>query len=165
MRSFVRRLNHRDAVMKHLDALLLLYPPKRQFARDFPMLKPTIRAHFEAGVPPPTSALQIAAMMIGNFVGQLEPADRAKVSAGLCEGGREAFAKAAQRRVGGERGKPRDNVVFVTELAGVAIYMAERMAEDGVLRWDEYADFLSRIEASLGVGPAERQQLAEVFAP
>ena len=58
MRRFFRRLNHRDAVMKNLEALLLLYPRGRQFARDFPELKPTIRADFDAGVPPTLSRIQ-----------------------------------------------------------------------------------------------------------
>ncbi len=80
MRRFFRRLNHRDAVMKNLEALLLNYPRGRQFARDFPRLKTAIRADFEAGVPPTLAALKISESVIANFVDQLEGPRRRRSS-------------------------------------------------------------------------------------
>jgi hypothetical protein len=165
MRRFFRRLNHRDAVMKNLEALLLNYPRGRQFARDFPKLKAVIRDDFEAGVPPTLAALKISESMIGNFVGQLDAPQKAKVLDALVEGGRARYADVARKRVRGARAKERDAVLFVSELAGTAIYIAGRMAEEGALRWDDYADFLARIEATLGVGPRAQHPLGRAFAP
>ncbi len=168
MRRFFRRLNHRDAVMKTLEALLLAYPRGRQFAHDFPTLKATIRADFEANVQPTLSALRICDGVIGNFLQQLEPAERAQVLEALVEGGRAHYAEVARRQVRTTRTKKaeRDSVLFVSELTGAAIYIAGRMAEEATLRWDDYADFLARVEAALGVAPAGQQPLlARAFSP
>jgi hypothetical protein len=170
MRRFFRRLNHRDAVMRNLDALLLLYPRGRQFPRDFPTLKATIRSDFETGVPPTVSALRISGGVIGSFVGQLGDDQKARVLAALVEHGRAHYAVIALRRVKGPRVKAwrepvRDPVLFVSELAGAAIYIAGRMAEEGTIRWDEYADFLTNIETALGVSPKDQQPLGRAFAP
>ncbi len=165
MRRFFRRLNHRDAVMKNLEALLLLYPRGRQFARDFPELKPMIRTDFDAGVPPTLSAFRIASLVIENFIGQLEAPQKARVLEALVEGGRAHYADVARKRVRGARAKERDPVLFVSQLAGTAIYIAGRLAEEGTLRWDDYAEFLTRTEAALGVSPKSQQPLGRAFAP
>ena len=164
MRRFFRRLNHRDAVMTHLNALLLVYPRGRQFAHDFPTLKATIRADFEAGVPPTIAALRIAGSILGRFLGQLDAGEKARVLEALVERGRAGFAELARQRVKGARGKVGDRLQFVTQLAGAAIYIAERMAEEGALRFDEYADFITRIETALGVAPMGQQPLARAFS-
>jgi hypothetical protein len=164
MRGFFRRLNHRDAVLRDLEALLLAYPRRRQFDRDFPSLKPMIRKDFDAGVPPAVSALRITSSVIANFIDQLGEGEQERVLDALMEGGRAAFAEVATRRVKGTREVLHDRVQFVTQLIGVAIYMAGRMAEEGALRWDDYADFLNRIGAALGVDPTNQPPLARAFA-
>ena len=111
MRRFFRRLNHRDAVMKNLEALLLNYPRGRQFARDFPKLKAVLRDDFEAGVPPTLAALKISESVIGNFVGQLDAPQKAKVLDALVEGGRARYADVARKRVRGARAKERDEII------------------------------------------------------
>jgi hypothetical protein len=162
MRALVGRLNHRDAVLKHLDALLVLYPAGRQFAADFPELKAAIRAHFADGTPPPLAALDVAERMIGTFVGQLEAGERTKVHDALSAEGPAAFGALAARRVSGSAEAARERVRFVTELAGAALFIAARMAEEGMLRRSEYLAFLAAIEASLG---APAGALAARFAP
>jgi len=164
MRGFFRRLNHRDAVLRDLEALLLAYPRRRQFDRDFPSLKPMIRKDFEAGVSPSVSALRITSGVIANFIGQLGEEERERVLDALVKGGRTDFAEVATRRVRGTRAGVQDRVQFITQLIGVAIYMAGRMAEEGTLRWDDYADFLNRIEAALDVDPTSQPPLARAFA-
>ena len=108
--------------------------------------------------------------MIGSFVGQLGDDQKARVLAALVEHGRAHYAVIALRRVKGPRVKAwrepvRDPVLFVSELAGAAIYIAGRMAEEGTIRWDEYADFLTNIETALGVSPKDQQPLGRAFAP
>jgi hypothetical protein len=165
MRGFFRRLNHRDAVLRDLDALLLAYPRRRRFDRDFPALKTTIRNDYEAGISPALSALRISSGVIGNFVEQLGEGGKESVLHTLVEQGRAGFVGAAHRRVEGKPEVVKDRVAFVTQLIGLAIYIAGRLAEEGTLRWDDYADFLMRIETALDVGPTERQSLARAFSP
>jgi hypothetical protein len=165
MRRFFRKLNHRDAVLRDLEALLVLYPPRRQFDRDFPALKVTIRTDFEAHVAPTLTALRIAQGVLDNFLDQLNAAEKAQALAALVERGRAGFSTIVERRVAGRRETPSDRAAFVAQLAGGAIYIAGRMAEEGVLRWDDYAEFLTRIETALGAGPEARQPLARAFSP
>jgi hypothetical protein len=165
MRGFFKKLSHRDAVLRDLEALLLLYPRRRQFDRDFPDLKATIRADFEADVTPPVTALRIATGVLGNFFRQLDDGEKARVLSALVESGRAGFSQIVRRRVGGSREAPGDRVLFVTQLAGGAICVAGRMAEEGSLRFDEYSEFLTRIETTLGAGPDARQPLARAFSP
>jgi len=165
MREFFKRLSHRDAVLRDLEALLLLYPAKRQFDRDFPGLKAKIRADFEAHAPTTLTALRIAQGVLDNFLDQLNAAERAEALSALVERGRSGFADIVEGRVAGKQQNPKDRAVFVAQLAGGAIYIAGRMAEEGVLRWDDYAEFITRIETGLGAGPEARQPLANAFSP
>jgi hypothetical protein len=165
MRRFFRRLNHRDAVQRDLEALLLFYPPRRQFDRDFPALKTTIRADFEAHVPPTLTALRVARGVLDNFLDQLTAEEKTRALSALVERGRAGFAEIVKRRVGGKGKNPGDRADFVALLAGGAIYIAARMAEEGALRFDDYAEFVTRIETALGAGPEAHQPLARAFSP
>ncbi len=117
MRGFFRRLNHRDAVLRDLDALLLAYPRRRRFDRDFPALKTTIRNDYEAGVPPAVSALRISSGVIGKFVEQLGEGGKESVLHMLVEQGRAGFAEVAHRRTEGEPEVVKDRVAFWRSLS------------------------------------------------
>jgi hypothetical protein len=147
----------------------VLYPRGRQFARDFPNLKATIRTDFDSGIPPLVSALKLAAAIFDSLLDQLDEDERRRALAALSEGGRAHYQKVAERRVRGEREMKRevkrDRALFISELVGAAIYIAQRMAEEGTLRFDEYADFVRRIETALGASPEEHQPLARAFSP
>jgi hypothetical protein len=164
MRGFFRRLSHRDAVRRNLEALLLLYPRRRRLERDFPALKATIRADFEARVEPGLTALRLAAAMLASFFGQLTEKERSRVLAALAARGRDAFAIIVREEIRGRRDRTKDRVEFLTRLSGAAIYIAGRMAEEGALRFDDYADFVHRIEKALGAAPG-RGGLTEAFSP
>jgi hypothetical protein len=150
MRGFVGWLNHRDAVFANLNALLLLYPPRRQFTDDFPKLKSIVRAHFDDGVSANLSALRIAETILQNFIRQLEESEKARVLGALIATGREGFAEIAERRVQGAREPLSDNVTFVTHLAGVAIFMAGRLADEGTIGRHDFEGFVERQAAALG---------------
>ncbi len=164
MRAFIARLRHRDAVLENLNSLLLLYPRKRQFAADFPELKAVMRAHCEAGVAAPSSALQIAVGIIENFLRQLDDRGKAAVLDALVQTGRPGFSEIAAARLKGERGEERDPVRFATRLAGVAIFMAARMAEEGTLSRRDYGGFLEKLASALGADAAREQELSRSFA-
>ncbi len=163
MRGFVGRINHRDAVLAHLGALLLCYPPKRQFADDFPELKSRMRSDFEAGVTASSSALQIAEAIVGSFVGQLDATEKAAVLGGLVDTGRRGFAEIAERRVKGAREPAGGNVLFVTRLAGVALFMAGRMSEEGSVGRHAYAEFVARLALLLGADASGVDALEAAF--
>jgi hypothetical protein len=162
MRGLVGRLNHRDAVLSNLNALLLLYPPKRQFSDDFPKLKSVIRAHFDGGVSAPLSALQIAETIIENFVQQLTDTEKASALDALMSTGRKGFAEIAEKHVQGKREPhPTDNVTFVVRLAGVAIFMTDRLAQEGALGRSDYQGFVEKLAAWLGANATQAQALKD----
>jgi len=160
MLRFFQRLQHRDATRGNLDALLLMYPRKRQFERDFPALRATMRAHFAAGVEPPSSALQIATSIIEGFLLQLTDEQKRAVAEALAASDVREIEMLAERRIGGERDQPGDNAFFATRLCGVALLMAGRMTGVGALRRTEYERLASAIERALGV---ESLELTERF--
>jgi hypothetical protein len=137
MLRFFQRLNHRDAVRGNLNALLLMYPRKRQFERDFPTLKATMREGFERSVPAASTALFIAARVIETLLSQLAESERQSVVEALLASDPRETEELAQRRIAGERDQPGDSVFFATRLCGVALLMAERMAQVGALRLEE----------------------------
>lgn len=163
MLRFFQRLNHRDAVRGNLDALLLMYPRKRQFERDFPALKATIRAHFAAGVEPTSSALQIATSIIEGFLLQLSDEERQRVAEALAASDVQEIEALAERRIGGERDQHGDKVTFATRLCGVALLMAGRMAGVEAIRRTEYERLVTAIERTLGV--EDSAALGRTFRP
>ena len=169
MLRFFQRLHHRDAVRGNLDALLLMYPRKRQFERDFPALKTTMRAHFSGGVEPASSALQIATSIIEGFLLQLTEEEKRAVAGALVASDVREIEMLAERRIGGERDQNGDNVFFATRLCGVALLMAGRMAGVGALRRAEFVRLVTAIERTLGVEESleltRKFQFAEQAAP
>lgn len=163
MLRFFQRLNHRDAVRSNLDALLLMYPRKRQFERDFPALKATLGAHFSAGVEPPSSALQITTSIIEGFLLQLSAEEKQRVAEALTASDVQEIEALAERRIGGERDQHGDNVFFATRLCGVALLMAGRMAGVGAIRRGEFERLASAVERALGAD--ESLDLARKFQP
>jgi hypothetical protein len=161
MLRFFQRLNHRDAVRGNLNALLLMYPRKRQFERDFPALKATMRTHFNAGVAPPSSALQIATSIIEGFILQLSEEEKRAVAEALAASDVREIELLAERRIGGERDQKGDNVFFATRLCGVALLMAGRMTGVGALRRTEYERLVAAIGRALG---AEAETMVTAFA-
>jgi hypothetical protein len=137
MLRFVQRLNHRNAVRGNLDALLMMYPRKRQFERDFPSLRKLIREDFEKGVSPTSSAVSIAAGIITSLLEQLKETERSEVAQSLDASDPDEIEKLAERRIGGERDQRGDNIFFATRLCGVALLMAGRMTTAGTLRREE----------------------------
>ncbi len=171
MLRFVKRLNYRDRVHEHLNALLVGYPPGRQFADDFPGLAEAIRAHFEAGVSAPSAALQIAAGIASGLLGQLDSAEKTSVLKGLARLDARELEAMAARRIAGARDELRGRVSFATQLAGLAIYMAGRMTQEGALRQAEYEFFLGELEKPFeteagraGSNRARAPILSEMFA-
>jgi hypothetical protein len=164
MRNLVGWLNHRDAVFSNLNALLLLYPPKRQFPDDFPRLKAVVRAHFDDGVAAPLSALQIAETILHNFTGQLGEREKDTVLDALIATGRSGFAEIAEHRVRGAIDQAGGQIIFVTRLTGVAIFMACRLAEEGALGRSNYEGFVERLAATLGADGEKAKQLRNSFA-
>lgn len=156
MLRFVQRLNHRNAVRANLDALLMMYPRKRQFERDFPSLKRLIREDFEKDLPPASSAVSIAAGIITSLLEQLKEAERSSVARSLDASDPDEIEKLAERRIGGERDQRGDNVFFATRLCGVALLMAGRMTTAGALSRDERDHLTSTIAGNLGAGDASR---------
>jgi hypothetical protein len=164
MRGLVGRLNHRDAVLSNLNALLLLYPPKRQFSDDFPKLKSVVRSHFDDGISAPLSALQIAETIIENFIQQLTDTEKAAALDGLISTGRKGFAVIAEKHVQRNREpQPTDNVTFVTRLTGVAIFMADHLAQEGALSRSDHQGFVERLAAAFGANGTQIQALNDSF--
>jgi hypothetical protein len=163
MRGLVGRLNHRDAVLSNLNAILLFYPPKRQFSDDFPKLRSAVRAHFDDGVAAPLSALQIAETIIENFIGQLGEREKSAALDALIAAGRQGFAEIAERRVQGAREQPGDNITFVTRLTGVAIFMSGRLAEEGAVGRSDHQRFVERLAAALGADAERTKVLNNCF--
>ena len=159
MLRFIERINHRNAVMENLNALLLRYPRKRQFIRDFPKLKATLREHFEGEVAPPSSALAIAISIIEGFIQQLSAEEKRATTAALAASDLMEIERLAERRIGGEKDQRGDKVFFATRLSGVAILMAGKMTSVSALGREEYEQLVRALERALdapGLGLAER---------
>ena len=168
VRRFVERLNYRDKTLSHLNALLVYYPSGRQFTKDFPRLRQTIRAHHESGVTPQSAALQIAAEIVGRFLQQLDDTQRAAVASALMASDLATLESLASKRMAQRRVKPGDAVTFATQLTGVALFMARRMAETGALGREDYRHLLTTVERALKVQVGDdetmpRSRLAAVF--
>ncbi len=160
IRRFVERLNYRDKTLSHLNALLVYYPSGRQFTKDFPRLRQTIRAYHESGLTPQSAALQIATEIVGRFLQQLSDAQRAAVASSLAESDLATLERLAAKRMAQRRVKPGDAVTFATQLTGVALFMARRMAETGALGREEYRHLLTTIEQALGTKPEDSETMS-----
>ena len=114
----------------NLDALLLMYPRKRQFVRDFPALKATVRADFEGGVPPAVHRAAVRdRIVIESFLQQLSRGGEEKVRPPRSLRSIWRVSRLAERRIGGERDQRGDKVFFATRLCGVALFMAGQDGE------------------------------------
>jgi hypothetical protein len=149
MLTFAKRLAYRDRVLDHLGALLLMYPPGRQFAVDFPGLRARVRAHFDEGLSPAGSALQLAAEIIAGLVGQLDVDARREVLARVEQLGRDELATMASRRLSHRSADQKDTVAFATQLIGVAIFMAQRICKEGTAAESEYRFFIEQLDRAL----------------
>src|SRR5687767_5154077 len=116
MLRLAKRIAYRDAVLAHLDTLLVMYPRRRQFSDDFPGLRAAIRAHFDAGVSPTASAIQLAASIIRKLVGQLARAERQAVLEQMHSLELDDFEPIAVRQISRRPETPRDRAAFATRL-------------------------------------------------
>ena len=160
MLGFIQRVSHRNAALGNLEALLLMYPRKRQFVRDFPQLKAMFRSHFEAGIAPASSAVVAATAIIEDLCRQLGDDEKRAIVAALDASDPGEVGKLAERRVGGEKDERGDQVFFATRFCGVALFMAGKMTGVGALRQEEYRSFAASIGRALDaageVGLAEK---------
>jgi hypothetical protein len=158
-------LFYRDRVLEQLGALLLAYPRGRQFFGDFPGLKAKMREHFDAGLAPASASLQLASGILTGLLRQLGAAERALVLARLRSVELEALKAIAAERNAGRRRDETAPAAFAAELAGVAIFMARGLAEEGMLGRAEYAWLLGELETALGSnGEAGSGPLSRRFA-
>lgn len=158
MLRFVRALAYKDRVLQHLEALLLIYPRGRQFADDFPELRPAIRRHFDEGLSAAASAAQLATEMIRNFAGQLDPAEQAAARAAVGSRGLGDLLALAASSISRRPSRPADRVGFVVDLIGAAILVARDMSANGKLGRSEYAVFLGALDRALAPGPGDADQ-------
>ena len=163
MLRFIQWVNHRNATLGHLDALLMMYPRKRQFFRDFPKLKETVREHFEKGVPSASSALIGATSIIEGLLKQLTAEEKQATAKALAASDPGELEKLALRRIAGERDQPGDKAFFATRLSGVAILMAGKMVGVNGVQREEYRKLIDAVENALGV--TDSLDLAERFQP
>jgi len=147
--------------MEHLGALLLMYPRRRQFAKDFPELRAAIRGHFGEGAAPSSAALKIAADILADLLAQLDAPQKAALLASLPDLDPAEAKALAARRLAGDRSQSADPSVFAKELLAVAVFMARRMTEEGTLRREELHTLLKAVEGALG---AEGAPLTDAFA-
>ena len=158
-------LFYRDRVLEQLGALLLAYPRGRQFFSDFPGLKTETRRHFDGGLAPASAALQLAAGILSGLLRQLGAAERAAVLARLRTVQLEELKAIAAERNAGRRRDETAPAAFAAELAGVAIFMARGLAEEGILAREEYAWLLAELETTLDPnGEADTERLSRRFA-
>ena len=158
-------LFYRDRVLEQLGALLLAYPRGRQFFRDFPGLKVEMRRQFDAGVAPASAALQLASGILSGLVRQLGAAERTVVLARLRSVELEELKAIAAERNAGRRRDETAPAALAAELAGVAIFMARGLAEEGILARQEYAWLLGELEIALDRnGEADSGPLSRRFA-
>jgi hypothetical protein len=164
MRRYFRWLNYRDAVLANLNALMVAYPAGRQFADDFPELKPLLRSCFDGGASLHSSALKISERIIGNFIDQLDSGRKAKTIEALLESDPESFEELAHGNIAGRRAGPPDPTIFMAELIGCALFMAGRMSSQGMLGHSDFDGFLQRVAERLGVNAAGLEALRASFA-
>ena len=164
MRRYFRWLNYRDAVLANLNALLVAYPAGRQFADDFPELKPLLRSCLDGGTSVHSSALKISERIIGNFIDQLDSGRKAKTIEALLGRDPESFEDLAHSNVGGRHARPPDPTIFMAELVGCALFMAGRMCSEGMLGHSDFEGFLRRVAERLGVDAAGLEALRASFA-
>ena len=158
-------LFYRDRVLEQLGALLLAYPRGRQFLGDFPGLKAKMRQHFDAGLAPASASLQLASGILTGLLRQLGGAERAWVLARLRSVELEELKAIAAERNAGRRHDLAEPAAFAAELAGVAIFMARGLAEEGILSRQEYAWLLGELEIALDRnGEADSGPLSRRFA-
>lgn len=169
MLRYAKWIAYRDNVLDQLGGLLVMYPRGRQFASDFPGLLPAIRAHFDSGVSPTGSAVQAAAQIAGDLIRQLGHEQRAAVLERLGRlDGRELEAIAA-RQISRRPAEPGDAVTFAANLAGVALLLARRMWEDGLVHRVEYEFLLGELDRAIQPGadkkahPEASASLVELF--
>ena len=149
MLSFVKRLAYRDRVLEQLSTLLVMYPRGRQFADDFRTLPGIIRARFEEGASPASCAVELAGMILGELLGQLDAQARSAVAERLRNADPDQLKALAAQRIS-ERGKdPADPVALAADMAGVALYLARRMTEEGSLGAREYEFLAAAIDRAL----------------
>lgn len=163
MWRFIQRIYHRNATLGHLEALLMMYPRKRQFLDDFPRFNATIREHFEEAVPAASSALVIAESIIEGFLRQLSPEEKRATAEALAACDLHEIEELVERRIGGEKDQPGDKVFFATRLSAVALLMAGKMAGVNALQRQEYEHLAAAIEQALEATDGIR--LAERFLP
>ena len=162
MWRFIQRINHRNATLGHLEALLMMYPRKRQFFRDFPKLKPMVGEHFEKGVPSASTALFGATSIIEGFLRQLTTEEKQATAKALAASDLGELENLALRRIAGERDQPGDKAFFATRLSGVAILMAGKMVGVNGVQREEYRTLVGVVERALGVSP---ETISAAFAP
>jgi hypothetical protein len=162
MWRFIQRINHRNATLGHLDALLMMYPRKRQFFRDFPKLKQMVREHFEKGVPSASTALIGATSIIEGFLRQLTAEEKQATAKALTASDLGELENLALRRIAGERDQPGDKTFFAARLSGVAILMAGQMVAVNAVQREEYRKLIEAVERALGVSP---ETIGAAFAP
>ena len=149
MLRLVKWFSYRDGVLEHLGTLLVMYPRRRQFGDDFPGLRAVMRGHFEAGVSPTASAVQLTALIIGELIGQLTQAEREAVLEQLQSLDIDAFEPIAARQISRRPEAPRDRAAFAVRLIGGALLMARRMAAEGTLGRGEQAALLAKLDEAL----------------
>lgn len=157
-------LFYRDRMLEQLGALLLAYPRGRQFPDDFPGLKAGMRRHFDGGLPPASAALQLAGGIVAGLLRPLAAEERERVLARLLASGLDDLKAAATRRTARRSRDVTDPTELAAELAGVAIFMARGLAEEGTLSRDEYAWFVGELDAALGSGEGLAESLGRRFA-
>lgn len=163
MLRVVRRINHRDEALQHLGALLLVYPAGRQFTRDFPALRGMLRAHFQAGVSPAHSALQMAALILAEVARHLLADQRDRVLDRLLRTDPRELEALASERLATRRRAVDDPPRFAAELIGVAIFIAGRMAEAGQIGRPDYGWFVDAVGSALAGADGGAGALAERF--
>ena len=124
-----------------------------------------MRQNFDAGLAPASAALQLASGILTRLLRQLGAAERALVLARLRSVELGALKEIAAERNAGRRRDEVEPVKFAAELAGVAIFMARGLAEEGILAREEYAWLLGELETALRPnGEADSGPLSRRFA-
>ena len=149
MLRLVKWLAYRDRVLDHVDTFLVMYPRGRQFTADFSGLSAAVRAHFDAGVSPMGSALQLSASIIRIIFEQLAPAERETVLRELQSLDLHQLRPLISRQVSKKPEMLRDRVAFTLRLLGGALLMARNMIAEGSLGRAEYAALLAELDKSL----------------
>ncbi len=152
MLRFARWLNYRDEALGHLGALLAMYPRGRQFTRDFPGLRRALKAHFDAGLSPAGAALQLGATIIADLARQLDAGGRAAAAAELKRISADELGELAARQISRQPDEVPPPAIFLARLAGVALFLGGRMAEEGRLAQGEMQFFAATVDNALRTG-------------